>query len=60
MADTRPVPADTAMSFIWDAIYKGKTRYQAGGMTAEQAAAYMQQLFERNQREAKLKPTQTN
>lgn len=56
MADTRPVPADTVMSFIWDAIYKGKTRYQAGGMTAEQAAAYMQQLFERNQREAKLEP----
>jgi len=50
MQDTKPVPADTIMSFIWDAIYKGKTRHQAGGMTAEEAARYMQQLIERNQR----------
>jgi len=56
MANTRPIPADTAMSFIWDAIYKGKARHQAGGMDADKAAAYMQQLIERNLREAKLEP----
>lgn len=60
MADTKPVPADTVMSFIWDAIYKGKARHQAGGMNAEQAALYMQQLIERNQREAKLGATKNS
>lgn len=55
MANTKPVPADPAMSLIWDAIYKGKARHQAGGMSAERAAMYMQQLFDRNQREAEMR-----
>lgn len=57
MENTKPIPADTIMSFIWDAIYKGKTRNQAGGMSAEEAARYMQQLIERNQRVFTLDPT---
>jgi maltose-binding protein MalE len=47
MAETKPLPADSAMTFIWDAISKGYIRHQEGVMSAERAAQYMQRLAER-------------
>jgi maltose-binding protein MalE len=47
MNDTKPLPADPAMSFIWDAMGKGFIRYREGALTAPNAAKYMQKLAER-------------
>jgi len=47
MADTKPIPAEESMAFMWDIIRKSLIRFQAGGMSAEDAAIYMQQLSNR-------------
>jgi maltose-binding protein MalE len=52
MADTKPLPADKEMTFIWDAIGKGFIRYREGALDAPAAAKYMQQLAERHIRNA--------
>lgn len=53
MVDTKPLPADQAMTFIWDAITKGTARHREGNADSKAAALYMQQLAERNIRNAK-------
>lgn len=52
MADTKPLPADKEMTFIWDAIGKGFVRHREGALDAPAAAKYMQQLAERHIRNA--------
>lgn len=51
---TKPLPADHAMTFLWDAIQKGLMRQNVGVMTPTQAAAYMQKLAERHARHSQL------
>lgn len=53
MQDTKPLPADAAMSFIWDPIQKGILRHRDTKITSKDAAAYMQLLAERNINKAK-------
>ena len=48
MQDTKPLPADSAMSFIWDPIQKGLLRHRDTKMSSKDTAAYMQLLAERN------------
>lgn len=50
MQDTRPLPAEQAMTFIWDAIDKGLIRHNEGVMDSKSAALYMQRLAERHMR----------
>lgn len=52
MADTKPLPADKEMTFIWDAMGKGFLRHREGALDASAAAKYMQQLAERHIRNA--------
>jgi ABC-type glycerol-3-phosphate transport system substrate-binding protein len=52
MSETRSLASDEATSFIWDAIGKGFIRYREGAMTAQESADFMQQLAERNVRNA--------
>ncbi len=52
MQDTKPLPADKEMTFIWDVIGKGFIRYREGALSAPAAAKYMQQLAERYIRNA--------
>ncbi|ACE85612.1 Bacterial extracellular solute-binding protein domain protein [Cellvibrio japonicus Ueda107] len=52
MADTKPLPADKEMTFIWDAIGKGYLRHREGALDGAAAARYMQQLAERHIRNA--------
>ena len=52
MADTKPLPADKEMTFIWDAIGKGYLRHREGALDGNAAARYMQQLAERHIRNA--------
>lgn len=47
---TKPLPADQAMTYLWDAILKGLMRQNVGVMDSKQAAAYMQKLAERHAR----------
>lgn len=44
MADTKSIPAEESLAFMWDIIRKSLIRHQAGGMTAEDTALYMQKL----------------
>ncbi len=44
---TRPMPSDPGMSIAWQAMSKGYQRYMNHGFSAEDAAAYMQNLAER-------------
>lgn len=53
MQDTRPLPADSAMSFIWDPIQKGILQRRETSTTSHKVAAYMQMLAERNIGKAK-------
>lgn len=48
MADTKPLPADQSMTFIWDAMVKGAMRHREGGIDSKKAALFMQQSAERN------------
>lgn len=48
MQDTKPLPADSAMSFIWDPIQKGLLRHRDTKISSKDVAAYMQLLAERN------------
>lgn len=48
MQDTKPLPADAAMSFIWDPLQKGLLRHRDNLMSSQETAAYMQLLAERN------------
>lgn len=48
MQDTKPLPADAAMSFIWDPLQKGLLRHRDNLMSSTETAAYMQLLAERN------------
>jgi len=52
MVDTKPLPADKEITFIWDAIGKGFLRHREGALDAHSAAKYMQQLAERHVRNA--------
>ncbi len=52
MEDTRSLPADQQMTFIWDVIGKGFIRYREGALSAPAAAQYMQKLAERYIRNA--------
>ncbi len=52
MAETRPLPADKEMTFIWDAMGKGFVRHREGALDGPAAAKYMQQLAERHIRNA--------
>ncbi len=52
MPHTNPLPADEAMSYIWDAIGKGFKRHQEGVLSGEDAARYMQKVAERHLRNA--------
>jgi ABC-type glycerol-3-phosphate transport system substrate-binding protein len=52
MADTKLLPADKEMTFIWDAMGKGFLRHREGALDAPAAAKYMQQLAERHIRNA--------
>ena len=52
MANTKPMPADKEMTFIWDAIGKGYWRHREGALDGAAAARYMQQLAERHIRNA--------
>ncbi len=47
---TKPLPADQAMTYLWDAILKGLMRQNVGVMDSKQAAEYMQKLAERHAR----------
>jgi len=53
MQDTKPLPADTAMSFIWDPIQKGISRHRETKILSKDTAKYMQFLAERNIEKAK-------
>lgn len=55
MPNTEPLPADEAMSFIWDALGKGLVRHNLDLMDSKKTAVYMQQLAERHMRNAKKK-----
>jgi ABC-type glycerol-3-phosphate transport system substrate-binding protein len=59
MLQTRSLPSDEAISFIWDAIGKGFIRYREGAMTAQESAEFMQQMAVRNIRNAQRQPTST-
>lgn len=52
MADTKPLPTEKEMTFIWDAIGKGWLRHREGALDAPATAKYMQQLAERHIRNA--------
>lgn len=52
MDNTKPLPADKEITFIWDAIGKGFLRHREGALDAHSAAKYMQQLAERHVRNA--------
>ncbi|WP_244904505.1 sugar ABC transporter substrate-binding protein [Cellvibrio mixtus] len=52
MANTKPLPADKEMTFIWDAMGKGFLRHREGALNGPAAAKYMQQLAERHIRNA--------
>lgn len=52
MAETKPLPADKEMTFIWDAMGKGFLRHREGALDGQAAAKYMQQLAERHIRNA--------
>lgn len=48
MNNTRALPSDQAMTFIWDAIGKGFIRHQEGAVNAPQATKLMQKLADRH------------
>ncbi len=48
MIDTKPIPADQAMTYLWDAMRKGMLRNQVNALDAAGAALYMQNLAERH------------
>lgn len=50
MNNTRALPSDQAMTFIWDAIGKGFIRHQEGAVNAPQATKLMQKLADRHMR----------
>lgn len=52
MKQTKPLPTEKEMTFLWDAIGKGFLRHREGALTAPAAAKYMQQLAERHIRNA--------
>lgn len=56
MKDARPLPADAAMSFAWDAIGKGYIRHREGFISGKAAAAYMQKVAERHMRSLDAAP----
>ena len=56
MLQTRSLPSDEAISFIWDAVGKGFIRYREGAMTAQESAEFMQQMAQRNIRNAQRQP----
>lgn len=58
MNDTKPLPADKEITFIWDAIGKGFLRHREGALDAHSAAKYMQQLAERHVRNAQRQAQQ--
>lgn len=62
MAETKPLPADKEMTFIWDAMGKGFLRHREGALSGPAAAKYMQQLAERHIRNAQrmVAPATTN
>ena len=60
MPNTEPLPADEAMSFIWDALGKGLIRYNLDLMDSTKTAVYMQRLAERHMRNAIKKNTEVN
>lgn len=57
---TRPLPADQAMTYLWDAILKGLMRQNVGVMDSKQAADYMQKLAERHARATQSQSTKSN
>lgn len=59
MLQTRSLPSDEAISFIWDAIGKGFIRYREGAMTAPESAEFMQQMAIRNIRNAQRQSAST-
>lgn len=58
MDNTKPLPADKEITFIWDAIGKGFLRHREGALDAHSAAKYMQQLAERHLRNARRQEQQ--
>jgi hypothetical protein len=52
MKETKQLPADKEITFMWDAIGKGFLRHREGALDAQSAAKYMQQLAERHVRNA--------
>lgn len=58
MSNTKPLPADKEITFVWDAIGKGFLRHREGALDAPSAAKYMQQLAERHVRNAKRQERQ--
>jgi maltose-binding protein MalE len=50
-----PMPNDPAMAYIWEALLKGITRYEAGIVTSSQAADYMQYIANKSISNAKQK-----
>lgn len=58
MNDTKPLPADKEITFMWDAIGKGFLRHREGALDAHSAAKYMQQLAERHVRNAQRQEQQ--
>lgn len=55
LTNTEPLPADEAMSFIWDALGKGLIRFNLDLMDSKKTAIFMQELAERQMRNAKKK-----
>ncbi|WMN61810.1 extracellular solute-binding protein (plasmid) [Pseudoalteromonas xiamenensis] len=55
LENTVALPNDTAMAYVWEAMLKGITRYEAGIMNAAQAADYMQYVTNKSINHAKQK-----
>lgn len=56
MADTKPIPADQAMTYLWDAMRKGMLRNEVNALDGTGAALFMQTLAERHLARLKLQP----
>lgn len=55
MNDTKPIPADQIMSFIWYAINKGIVRHRNSALNGPDTAEYIQHLAERHIKNAQRK-----
>jgi len=49
MADTKPLPADQIMTYIWDAMRKGMLRNEVNALDAAASAQFMQKMAEKYQ-----------